>query len=418
MSAGVSAANATVVVADDDRSLLEVLRRTLVGLGPGVTVVAVGSGADALAFLKAHSADVLVTDQKLLAMSGLDLIARAHALLPHLQAILLTDTVDHDALLPAINAGSVYRYLLRPWQSADLLATVRQAIAAAALRRERDLLLARQERRLQTMTTLVELSTQASAPQTHRQLLDRVRVALGRIVPFDVAAVMLVPPVSQGPGRAIMFLMLAEQATHEPQALGSAPITELLATARDRCLTMYDRSTHGTPLGADALLVEMVGRGLIPGALGIAGPMSELCQPIASAAAHGGDGVVGAIYVASGAGRARYGADDEQNLTALSALTADLARRLVARMEDERRRMELMVASMADGMIMTDRTGEIFLINPPARRMLALPPVEAGGPPVTARFLKERLGFYPFELVQSDALGPEPIREEVRIGEQ
>ena len=82
-------------------------------------------------------------------------------------------------------------------------------------------------------------------------------------------------------------------------------------------------------------------------------------------------GVVGLLYVASLQPGA-FTEDDEQNLEVLATQTAELLRRLSARILDERRKMELMVASMADGLIMTDATGEVFLINPAARKMLGV----------------------------------------------
>src|SRR5688572_17420234 len=65
---------------------------------------------------------------------------------------------------------------------------------------------------------------------------------------------------------------------------------------------------------------------------------------------------------------------------------------------------------MADGVVVADtRRGDVH-VNQAARQMLGLPPEG----PVTTSFLKDRLGFYPFDLV---AAGGGPVREEVRIGE-
>src|SRR5262249_33164770 len=102
----------------------------------------------------------------------------------------------------------------------------------------------------------------------------------------------------------------------------------------------------------------------------------------------------------------------ERNLEVLCTQTAELLRRLSARLLDERRRMELMVESMADGVIMTDSAGEVFLLNPAARGMLGLP----DDAQVTTKYLKEKLGFYPFDLVRTSR-SVEPLREELKIGE-
>ncbi|MEO6951124.1 MAG: response regulator [Polyangia bacterium] len=389
-----------VLVTDDDLELLEVLRQTLTdrvtGLGAGVEVAFAESGDEALSILRAHQVDVLVTDQRMPDMTGIDLIGHARRLQPELHAILMSAVTERDGLLAAINEGRVDRYLVKPWQRGELLAAVRHALDAAAFRRERDALLARLERRLHTMSTLVELSTDASAPQSHRQLVERVHHALSRIVSFDVAAVLLVPP---GPsGRAVLLLGVGRD------GLGA----DSLAAAQAACLARF--ASTGATLDVDTMLVQVIGAGLIVDA-----PLPAPTALVALVGAAQAGPPSGLLYVASYA-QGAYGVDDQQNLEALAASTAELSRRLAARHEDERRRMELMVFSMADGVIMTDQAGEIFLINPAARRMLSLPLAEEA--PITARFLRERLGFYPFELVRAGRDVSGPLREEVRIGDQ
>src|SRR5262249_38147812 len=71
-----------------------------------------------------------------------------------------------------------------------------------------------------------------------------------------------------------------------------------------------------------------------------------------------------------------------------------------------------------DGVVMTDESGEVCLCNPAARRMLGIEPhVE-----VTTKYLKDKLGFYPFDLVRGQTAeaptGPHLVREELRIGEK
>ena len=393
----------TVLVADDDRGLLEVLRQTLTELAPELRafgtqlqVVTAGSGPEALEVLRAQPVDVLVSDQKMPGMSGLDLIREARSLQPELHAILLTAYTEPDALLAAINEGRVYRYLVKPWRRAELLAAVRHALLSAQLRHERDALLELKERRLRAMTALVALSTEASAPQSQRQLLDHVRRALRQIIPFNVATLLLVPPAPTGTAQPLLLLVTEE---------GDGGTAAAMLEARDHCIAAYNEARGAPTLSPDTLLVQVVGSGR--SRVSSERPHAQLRCTIGS---------IGAIYVAS-ADPGAYASDDLQNVEALAALTAELSGRLLARVEDERRRMELMVASMADGVIMTDHTGEIFLFNPAARRMLSLPPPEASAPPITSQFLKDKLGFYPFELVRAGRAEDGPVREEVRIGD-
>src|SRR5690348_15764286 len=76
-------------------------------------------------------------------------------------------------------------------------------------------------------------------------------------------------------------------------------------------------------------------------------------------------------------------------------------------------RLRIAVDVMADGAIVADtRTGEV-LINQVARVMLGIPADEK----VDTAYLKDVVGFYPFDLAAGAADG-QPIREEVRIGER
>src|SRR6478609_7214829 len=71
------------------------------------------------------------------------------------------------------------------------------------------------------------------------------------------------------------------------------------------------------------------------------------------------------------------------------------------------------IMSMADGAIVADtRTGEVF-VNRTAREMLGIP-LDAV---VNTSYLKDVVGFYPFDLAAGTTDG-HPIREEVRIGER
>ena len=72
---------------------------------------------------------------------------------------------------------------------------------------------------------------------------------------------------------------------------------------------------------------------------------------------------------------------------------------------------------MADGLIMTDATGEVFLINPAARAHARHRRHGGIDEAVTAKYLKEKLGFYPFDLVRSTNAS-EPLREELKVNDR
>ncbi|HEY1584695.1 MAG TPA: response regulator, partial [Polyangia bacterium] len=406
-------ARETLLVVDDDKIILDLLCRTF---KPMYEVHSAGSGEEALKVLAEHPVDLLITDQKMPGMTGLDLIAEARRSLPEIQAILLTAYTEPEDLIAAINEGRVYRYVTKPWNTSDLVITVKNALEAVALRRERDGLLGRLEQRLKAMTVLVDIAASAGALQSHAQVLELTTRALPQIVRFDVAATLVVPPGVGGPGPATMHLHCASPGVADES---------LLLAARDRALDVYNQLVGGQALSAsgidqDTLIVNVSGQRIRtserPERIGAQRSeiRSSLHLPIMAPGAQGG--VVGLLYVASLSPGA-FTEDDEQNLEVLATQTAELLRRLSARILDERRKMELMVASMADGLIMTDATGEVFLINPAARKMLGV--VDSGGieEAVTAKYLKEKLGFYPFDLVRSTS-GADTLREELKVNDR
>src|SRR6476659_5245461 len=162
-------ARQTLLVVDDDKIILDLLCRTF---KTTYEVYSASSGESALTVLKELPVDLLITDQKMPGMTGLELIAEARKLYPDLQAILLTAYTEPEDLIAAINEGRVYRYVTKPWSTSDLVITVKNALEAVALRRERDGLLGRLEQRLKAMTVLVEISESAGALQSHAQVVE------------------------------------------------------------------------------------------------------------------------------------------------------------------------------------------------------------------------------------------------------
>lgn len=103
------------------------------------------------------------------------------------------------------------------------------------------------------------------------------------------------------------------------------------------------------------------------------------------------------------------------DVEALKIEILELKRRLDEQTRDVRRGLTRMVESMADGLILTDPNTAEVLINPAARRLLNVEPdVE-----VTTQFLKDTLGFYPFDLAAprpGSLTPPAPIREQLSVG--
>ena len=114
-----------VLAVDDEPDNLDVIRYSFKRSHP---LLFAGSGAEALKLLEEHPIAVIVSDQRMPAMSGLELLGRAGKARPDAVGVLLTAYGDVPMLSQAINSGLVYRYVQKPFEAADLGGAIRQAV--------------------------------------------------------------------------------------------------------------------------------------------------------------------------------------------------------------------------------------------------------------------------------------------------
>jgi putative nucleotidyltransferase with HDIG domain len=86
------------------------------------------SGAEALRLLEQHDVALLITDQRMPNMTGIELLKNASGMRPHMVRMILTGYTDVGALVEAINCGQVYKYVTKPWNNEELQLTVTRAL--------------------------------------------------------------------------------------------------------------------------------------------------------------------------------------------------------------------------------------------------------------------------------------------------
>ncbi|MEM9537252.1 MAG: EAL domain-containing protein [Cyanobacteria bacterium J06642_12] len=97
---------------------------------------------------------VVISDQQMPGMQGDELLVRIHDLTPKALTILLTGQSSVEAIRNAVNAASLYRFIAKPWNEADLVLTVKEALR----RYEQDRQLATQKQALQAANVELERS--------------------------------------------------------------------------------------------------------------------------------------------------------------------------------------------------------------------------------------------------------------------
>jgi len=115
-----------ILIVDDEPANLRALERLFRDKHEVLTAM---SGAEALAALENHDVALLIADQRMPEMSGIELVGRTVALRPHMVRILLTGYTDVSSLIEAINCGHVYKYITKPWNNDELAITVSRALA-------------------------------------------------------------------------------------------------------------------------------------------------------------------------------------------------------------------------------------------------------------------------------------------------
>ena len=93
-------------------------------------------GEEALEILAATNVAVIVTDQRMPKMSGLELLRAARPIRPDAVGIILTAYTDVDVLIEAINLGQIYRYVTKPWDAKEVRGILLQALERHHLMRE------------------------------------------------------------------------------------------------------------------------------------------------------------------------------------------------------------------------------------------------------------------------------------------
>jgi len=121
-------AERTLMLVDDEANVLTSLRRLL--RQEGYRILTAGSGEEALEILATQPADVVVSDQRMPGMSGAEFLGRVREIYPDTVRMVLSGFSDLEALTDAINQGSIYKFIAKPWDDDALRRNLREAFQA------------------------------------------------------------------------------------------------------------------------------------------------------------------------------------------------------------------------------------------------------------------------------------------------
>jgi two-component system response regulator HupR/HoxA len=123
----------SVLVVDDEVRSQEALRRTL---EEDFQVHVASSAAEARVIMADRTIEILLTDQRMPEMSGVEFLKEVRQIWPDTVRIIISGYTDSEDIIAGINEAGIYQYLLKPWHPEQLLLTLKRAEELYRLQQE------------------------------------------------------------------------------------------------------------------------------------------------------------------------------------------------------------------------------------------------------------------------------------------
>jgi FixJ family two-component response regulator len=170
-----------VLYVDDDPDLLRIFELTF---RQEFSVLTAGSAEEALERLGNTRAAVVLADQRMPGMQGVELLARVHELDENALRILVTAYSDAETLRQALGTGAIDRLVGKPWTPEEMRGVLRRGLEAYALDREREQL-------LRELTLLHRASRAMTQELALGPLLDLILATVVDELGYDAASLLL-----------------------------------------------------------------------------------------------------------------------------------------------------------------------------------------------------------------------------------
>lgn len=116
----------SVLFVDDEIGILKSVKRLFVN--EGVQVMVADNAFKAIDILKGSAVSVIVSDNLMPEMNGIEFLRRAKEMSPESVRILMTAHADVQSSIDAINKGEIYKFILKPWDNDNLMEVIADAV--------------------------------------------------------------------------------------------------------------------------------------------------------------------------------------------------------------------------------------------------------------------------------------------------
>ncbi|OIQ87427.1 cyclic di-GMP phosphodiesterase Gmr [mine drainage metagenome] len=205
----------TLLLVDDEVNIATSLKRLL--RSDGYRVLTATSGKEGLELLAVNQVGVIVSDQRMPEMTGVEFLRRVKGLYPETVRIVLSGYTELQSITDAINEGAIYKFLTKPWEDEQLREHIREAFQHYELKQENIRLTSEIEHANEELSEInrdLKLRVAEKAQEIHRninvlrvsqEILEHLPAAVigidddGVIVVANHQADMLFPDVGGGP---------------------------------------------------------------------------------------------------------------------------------------------------------------------------------------------------------------------------
>ncbi|MCS6832673.1 MAG: response regulator, partial [Flammeovirgaceae bacterium] len=174
-------------------------------------VLTAKNGKEGLELLKKHEVEVVITDQRMPQMSGVEFAEAVANFNPDIVRIILTGFSDMQAIVDAINKGGIYRYISKPWQKDELKLAIDNAIETYRLRKHNKELI----RNLQQLNAELEekINERTETLARKNKELEEINQEKNHLI--GIVAHDLKSPLNQVKGFMTLLQMTAKNLTEE-----------------------------------------------------------------------------------------------------------------------------------------------------------------------------------------------------------
>ncbi len=117
----------TILLLDDELFVLNALKRVL--RSEPYQVIVAQNASDAFRLLSSNLVHLVISDQRMPEMSGLDFLKEVNAIYPQVVRLIISGYSESEAMTEALDKGDVYRFIPKPWEEEEIKEAVLDALA-------------------------------------------------------------------------------------------------------------------------------------------------------------------------------------------------------------------------------------------------------------------------------------------------